>query len=107
MWCIHFFVEKYCLPKYYELIVKGRCGLMQNMNAEFLPHCNACGRRFPLTTITHGLSFNQNDWDKSDIFTFDNMCSLPIVTENLKKVLKKAKLVNLKFIELSEYKLFG
>ena len=92
--------------KYYELIVTGRCGLIRNINAELLPHCSACRRKFPLTVITHGLSFNQNEWDKSDIFAFDNMSSLPIVTENLKKVLKKAKLVNLKFIELSEYQLF-
>ncbi len=93
--------------KYYELIVTGRCGLMQNMNADFLPHCNACGRKMALDGITHGVSFDQKNWDKSDIFAFDNMSSLPIVTENLKKVLKKAKLVNLKFIELSEFEIRG
>lgn len=93
--------------KYYELIVTGRCGLIHNINAEILPHCSACGRKFPLTfgAGTH-VSFNQNNWDKSDIFAFDNMSSFPIVTENLKKVLKKAKLVNLKFIKLSDYELF-
>ena len=60
----------------------------------------------PCDDITHGVMFDDDNWDKSDIFAFNNISSLPIVTEELKNLLIKAKLVNLKFTELSNYDVF-
>ncbi len=92
--------------KYYEMIITGRCGLICNMDFELLPHCSVCGRRLQCDDITHGVMFDDDNWDKSDIFAFNNISSLPIVTEELKNLLIKAKLVNLKFTELSNYDVF-
>lgn len=87
---------------YYELIITGRCGFMMDLQSNILPKCDFCGRNLPMEDTVIGLSFNNQKYDKSDIFAFDNLTNIPIVDENLKKKLSKAKLTNLSFIKLSE-----
>lgn len=90
--------------KYYSLTVTGRCGMVCDMNGEPLPHCRKCGRRFPFTgLVANGVSFDPDSYDGSNIFVFENMSNIPIVSEKVKDVLIKSKLTNLRFVPLTEY----
>ena len=90
--------------KYYSLTVTGRCGLVCDMNGEPLPHCRKCGCRFPFTgLVANGVSFDPDCYDESNIFVFENMSNIPIVSEKVKDVLIKSKLTNLRFVPLTEY----
>ena len=89
--------------KYYLFKVTGRCGLVCDMNGEPLPHCKKCGRRFPFTgLVTTGVSFDTDSYDGSDLFAFENMSNIPIVSEGVKNVLSKSKLSNLRFEPINE-----
>ncbi len=57
----------------------------------------------PLNSVVRGISFDGNDWDKNNIFVFENFISYPIVTEKLKGLMEKNKISNLKFIEPSTF----
>lgn len=87
---------------YYELVVTGRCGFMMNLKSEILPKCSLCGWRLYSKETVSGVKFATEDYDGSDIFVFENQTNIPIVTEELKKKLTKAKISNLTFIELSK-----
>ena len=90
--------------KYYRLTVTGRCGPICDMNGEPLPHCRKCGCRFPFTgLVANGVSFDPDCYDESNIFVFENMSNIPIVSEKVKDVLIKNKLTNLRFVPLTEY----
>ena len=90
--------------KFYSLTVTGRCGLVCDMNGEPLPHCRKCGHRFPFTgLVANGVSFDPDCYDESNIFVFENMSNIPIVSEKVKDVLIKSKLTNLRFVPLTEY----
>jgi hypothetical protein len=90
--------------KYYSLTVTGRCGLVCDMNGEPLPHCRKCGCRFPFTgLVANGVSFDPDCYDESNIFVFENMSNIPIVSEKVKDVLINSKLTNLRFVPLTEY----
>lgn len=89
--------------RYYEMVITGRCGLLRNMDGEELPHCEMCGRRISHTgLLTEGVSFNEALYDGSDFFAFDNLWNFPIVSDEVKKILTKSKLTNLKFVPLNE-----
>ena len=89
--------------KYYLLKVTGRCGPVCDMNGEPLPHCRKCGGRFPFCGyISNGVSFDSASYDESDIFSFENMSNIPIVSEDVKDILIKSKLTNLNFEPLNE-----
>lgn len=90
--------------KYYSLTVTGRCGLVCDMNGEPFPHCRKCGCRFPFTgLVANGVSFDPDCHDESNIFVFENMSNIPIVSGKVKDVLIKSKLTNLRFVPLTEY----
>lgn len=89
--------------KYYEMVLTGRCGLLRNMDGDELPHCEMCGRRIPHTgLLIEGVSFRETLYDGSDFFAFDNLWNIPIISDEVKKILTKNKLTNLKFVPLSE-----
>ena len=90
--------------KYYLLKVTGRCGPVCDMSGEPLPYCRKCNRMIGCTgLITTGFTFNTNKYDGSDIFAFDNLSHIPIVSERIKDVLIKSKLKNLRFVPLTDY----
>ena len=89
--------------KYYELVVTGRCGLLRNLSGAELPHCKKCGRRFSHTGIcTNGVCFAPESYDGSDIFTFDNLPNIPIVSEKLRDDIINQGFTNIKFVPLNE-----
>lgn len=90
--------------KYFELIVTGSCGLMCDNSGEPVPYCRKCHRKLCNTgLISNGVSFNPNSYDGSDIFAFDSLSNIPIVSEEVKYVLIKSKLTNLRFVPLSDF----
>lgn len=90
--------------KYYLMKVTGRCGLILDMSGKPLPYCRKCHRLIGCTgLITTGVTFKTDTYDKSDIFAFDNMSHIPIVSEEIKDVLVKNKLTNLRFVPLTDY----
>ena len=89
--------------KYYELVVKGRCGLLRDMSGDELPHCQKCGRRVAHTgALIDGVTFDMDQYDGSDIFAFDNLWNIPIVSETLRNAIIECGFTNIKFIPLSE-----
>ena len=96
--------ETITVKKYYRLIVTGRCGLMCDMDGEPAPICRKCRCRIGLSGFdTNGVSFVPDAYDGSDIFAFDNMSNIPIVSEAIMKVLKNSNLTNLRFEPLEEH----
>ena len=99
------FSDKVDVPdglKYYELIIDGRCGYAKDIHGNELPKCDVCGRRFPQKEKVYGFSFDNEDYDGSSIFAFNNLYNFPIVSQDLKKQLTKEKLSNMKFTDISE-----
>ena len=89
--------------KYYRLKVTGRCGLLRNVNNEELPHCKKCGARFLQTgLLTEGISFDDTQYDGCDIFAFNNMSNIPIVSEKIRDLIIEKKFTNINFIHLNE-----
>lgn len=83
---------------YHELIIEGRCGYLKNLNGESLERCPECGDRIHFNGVfTEGLSIDETLYDGSDIFAFNNLQTLPIVTEELKRKMIKSGLTNLNF----------
>ncbi len=90
--------------KYYLLNVTGRCGLLRKLDGEFFPYCRKCLRKIASTgLVTTGVSFAESEYDGSDIFAFENLSNIPIVSEKIKDVLLKSDLTNLRFVALSEW----
>lgn len=90
--------------KYYSLTVTGRCGLVCDMNGEPLPHCRKCKYKMDsIGLIATGVSFAPDAYDGSDLFAFDSLYNIPIVSEQVKNVLVKSKLTNLRLVPLTEY----
>ena len=89
--------------KYYEMVVTGRCGLLRNMSGIAMPHCKKCGRRLSHTGLCHnGVSFDPEAYDGSDIFAFDNLWNIPIVTEELRDAIIAQGFTNIRFVPLNE-----
>lgn len=62
-----------------------------------------CGCRFPFCgLIANGVSFDPDSYDISDMFVFENMRNISIVLEEIKNILTKSKLTNLRFEPLNE-----
>lgn len=90
--------------KYYLLKVTGRCGLVCGMNGEPLPHCKKCKNKFPYSGfVSNGVSFDHNFYDESDFFAFENMSNIPIVSDEIKNILTKNNVTNLRFVPLSDH----
>ena len=53
--------------------------------------------------IATGVSFAPDAYDGSDLFAFDSLYNIPIISEKVKNVLIKSKLTNLRFVPLTEY----
>lgn len=89
--------------KYYEMVVTGRCGLLSNMSGIALPHCKKCGRRLAHTGLyTNGVSFDPEAYDGSDIFAFNNLWNIPIVTEKVRDDIISQGFTKIRFIPLNE-----
>lgn len=90
--------------KYYLLKVTGRCGLLRKLDGELFPYCRKCHRKIASTgLVTTGVTFAESEYDGSDIFAFENLSKMPIVSEEIKDVLLKSKLTNLRFVALNEW----
>ncbi|ADU22347.1 Imm43 family immunity protein [Ruminococcus albus] len=90
--------------KYYSLTVTGRCGPICDMNGEPFPYCKKCKYKMDsIGLIATGVSFAPDAYDGSDLFAFDSLYNIPIVSEQVKNVLVKSKLTNLRFVPLTEY----
>ena len=90
--------------KYYLLNVTGRCGLLRKIDGELFPYCRKCHRKIGSTgLVTTGVTFAESEYDGSDIFAFNNLSNVPIVSEKIKDVLLKSKLTNLRFVALNEW----
>ena len=90
--------------KYYRLTITGRCGMLRTLYGEFFPYCRKCHRKIGSTgLVTTGVTFAMSKYDSSDIFAFDNLSNIPIVSEGIKDALLKSKLTNLKFVALNEW----
>ncbi|MBC2582561.1 hypothetical protein [Clostridium sp. DJ247] len=88
-----------------EMIVKGRCGYLRNIDGTLIDKCEKCGRHdYSKEYRVNGLSVNLDEWDRSDIFCFENLRGLPIVTEKVKNILEKAKIKNITFQNIKEFK---
>ena len=90
--------------KYYRLTVTGRCGLLKQLDGEFFPYCRKCHRKIGSTgLVTTGVTFAESEYDGRDIFAFENLSNIPIVSEEVKDVLLQSKLTNLRFVALNEW----
>lgn len=90
--------------KYYRLTITGRCGLLKKLDGEHFPYCRKCHRKIGSTgLVTTGVTFAKSEYDGSDIFAFENLSNIPIVSEEIKDVLLKSKLTNLRFVALNEW----
>ena len=89
---------------YCFLDVTSKCGDIMNIDGSTIPKCPKCNKPLFKTNDRYGVSFDMNKWDGSDIFVFDNLPNLPIVTEKLKNILVKNKLTNIKFEDISKAK---
>ena len=90
--------------KYYSLTVTGRCGPICDMNGKPFPYCKKCKYKMDsIGLITTGVSFAPDAYDGSDLFAFDSLYNIPIVSEKVKDALIKSKLTNLRFVPLTEY----
>ena len=90
--------------KYYRLTVTGRCGPICDMNGEPFPYCKKCKYKMDsIGLIATGVSFAPDAYDGSDLFAFDSLYNIPIISEKVKNVLIKSKLTNLRFVPLTEY----
>ena len=68
------------------------------------PYCKKCHRKIGSTgLVTTGASFAISEYDGSDIFAFENLSNIPIVSEEIKDALLKSKLTNLRFVALNEW----
>lgn len=93
--------------KYFLLKVTGRCGLLRKLDGELFPYCRKCHRKIGSTgLVTTGVTFAELEYDGSDIFAFENLSNIPIVSEEIKDVLLKSKLTNLRFVALNEWEYF-
>lgn len=90
--------------KYYRLTVMGRCGPICDVNGEPFPYCKKCKYKVDsIGIVANGISFDPDAYDGSDLFGFDSWNNIPIVTEEVKDVLIKSKITNIKFVPLTEY----
>jgi hypothetical protein len=90
--------------KYYRLMITGRCGPICDMNGEPFPYCKKCKYKMDsIGLIATGVSFAPDAYDGSDLFAFDSLYNIPIISEKVKNVLIKSKLTNLRFVPLTEY----
>ena len=89
--------------KYFEMIITGRCGFIRNLSNEELAHCKKCGRKYAHTgVLTEGVSFDEKSYDGSDFFAFNNLTTIPIVSDKIKKIITNNKLVNVSFLPLNK-----
>jgi hypothetical protein len=90
--------------KYYLLKVTGRCGTMCDMNGDPFPYCKKCKNKVEsVGLVANGVSFASDAYDGSDLFAFDSLDNIPIVSEKVKDILINSKLTNLRFVPLTEY----
>ena len=80
------------------------CGFLHDSAGNVFDMCISCHK--PKYHNYLGAYFIESDWDGSDIFAFENLVNLPIVTENLKNLIIKNKLKNIRFEDISKRK-FG
>lgn len=57
----------------------------------------------PAILKVEGMYFDDTQWDGSDLFTIDEFPLIGVVTEQVVKAMKKAKITNCKYISLEEY----
>lgn len=80
----------------------GNGGFLHDLKGNVIPYCESCNRF--LGGIGDGLSVNEDQWDGSDIFYFDNWFGNIIITEKVFNILNKKQLRNIRFINLKDFK---
>lgn len=99
-------VEVICLqqklPRYHGLVALGKGGhfLPDESGVEYGP-VRPDGTRG--TMGMERLAFDTTEWDGSDVFRIPEYPCLTVVTENVKKAFKKAKLTNCSFESLEDH----
>ncbi|MCR5122983.1 MAG: hypothetical protein K6B74_11250 [Ruminococcus sp.] len=90
--------------KYYLLKITGRCGPICDLSGQPFPFCRICKYKVgSIGLVSNGVSFAPDFYDGSDIFAFESLNNIPIVSEEKKDALIKSKLTNLRFVPLSDY----
>ena len=79
-----------------EIEVVGRCGYLRHLNGEMVDKCDECGIfDYNKSNIINGLSVNNEEWDKSDIFHFKNWVGPIIINKKVKDLIEKNKFTNI------------
>ncbi len=89
----------------HEMIIKGRCGYVRKTNGDIMNKCEECGKILEKTDDLIGAYINVKEWDGSDIFYFENLFGLPIITEKVKCILIKNGIRNIKLTNIKDFKL--
>lgn len=84
------------LPDYYFLHILGRCGPIDDSKSKNVGVSQGGG-----FNVLRGLYFDPAAWDGSDFFMADN-ANFIFVSEDVKKVIQKEKIRNLRFDALDE-----
>lgn len=88
-----------------EIVVSSRGGYLRHKDGRVVDKCSKCGTKiYERRKEIEGLSVNLEEWDKSDIFYFNNWEGVIIVTERLKELIEKGKYKNIKFINIKDFR---
>lgn len=87
-----------------ELKVTGKAGILSNINHSPLEHCQVCyGIPIIETEKYTGFTFEESEWDHSDIFYIKGWSGVIIVTERVKDTIEAANLRNIEFTDLAKF----
>lgn len=87
-----------------QMDIIGRGGILRDIHGQEILNCSICHRVIPsILERMEGLGINQDHWDGSDIFYFDNWVGTPIVTEKVKRILQVNNITNIKLINIKDY----
>lgn len=91
------------LYKLARIETTGKGGYLQNIHGEKFAHCEECGLPIEVFSSPEGLSVDENEWDGSDIFYFNNWYGNIIITEKVYQVLNETNTKNITFTNLKDY----
>lgn len=87
-----------------ELVVTGRGGKLHHKNGSLIECCRNCGTvPMHVEKSVNGLSVNQDAWDHTEMFYFDNWQGVLIVTERVKHIVENGGFTNIEFQNISEF----
>ena len=88
-----------------EIVVTGRGGVLCHVDGRPVNRCKLCNALdYEDSKTINGISVNLGEWDKSDIFYFENWEGNIIVTQKVKDIIENGNFVNVQFINIKDYK---